>query len=216
MEVFDGIVGKLALALGASWCAGLNLYATLAVLGLMARFVPGFTLPNELHLLASYWVIGPACAMYAIEFLADKVPAIDTAWDTVHTFIRVPAGAALAAAALGNVPPEVQMGAAVLGGTLALGSHTAKATTRVAAHGTGVSALVSPTASLVEDGLVIATVGMIAANPAIALGMTLMMIIGAGFMLYFLWNITRKVLRALMAGQPVRSEMPPRPPALTA
>lgn len=217
MEVFDGTIARIALALGASWCAGLNLYATVAVLGLMARYLPGFQIPHELALLASGWVIIPALFMYCVEFVADKVPAVDSAWDTVHTFIRVPAGAALAAAALGDVPPEVQMGAALVGGTLALGSHTAKATTRVAAHGTGISPLVSPTASLVEDGLVIATVGLLAAHPLLALGLTVLMMVAATVAFYFLWSIARRVLRSL-AGRPVevRPNLPPPPPAITA
>lgn len=215
MNIYDGIVAQLALALGASWCAGINLYATLAVLGIMARYLPGFQLPDEMAMLASGWVIIPAVFMYFIEFIADKVPAIDSAWDTIHTFIRVPAGAALAATAMGGVPPEVQVGAAILGGTLALGSHTAKATTRMAAHGTGVSPLVSPTASLVEDGLVIATVALLAANPVLALGLTLLMIIGAGFLLYFLWSIARTVLRSLMSRDTPR-DLPPPPPAIPA
>lgn len=216
MDIMDGITGKLAMALGASWCAGINLYATIAVLGLMARYVPGFELPPDMQILASGWVIFPALTLYCVEFIADKVPAVDSAWDTLHTFIRVPAGAALAAAALGDVPPEVQMGAALLGGTLALGSHTAKATTRVAAHGTGVSPIVSPTASLVEDGLVIATVGMIAANPVLALGMTVLMIIGAGFMLYFLWSITRRIFRALLSRDDSPGQLPPPSPGIPA
>ena len=215
MELYNGIVGQLALALGASWCAGINLYATIAVLGLMARYIPGFELPPDLEILASGWVVIPALAMYVIEFVADKVPAVDSAWDTLHTFIRIPAGAALAVAALGEVPAEVQMGAALLGGTLALGSHTAKATTRMAAHGAGVSPVVSPTASLVEDGLVIATVGLLAANPILTLGLTLMMIIGAGFLLYFLWSIARRVLRSF-TNRPSAGEMPPPPPAIPA
>lgn len=209
MELFDGIVGQLALAMGASWCAGLNLYATIAVLGLMVHFVPGFQLPPDLQVLASPWVIGPAVVMYCVEFFADKIPAVDSAWDTIHTFIRVPAGAALAAAALGDVPPEVQIGAAIIGGTLALGSHTAKATTRVAAHSTGTSPLVSPTASVVEDGLVIATIGLLATNPALALGLTVLMIIGAGFLLYFLWGITRRVFRSLMGRDIEVKQLPP-------
>lgn len=217
MEVFDGTVARLALALGASWCAGLNLYATVAVLGLMARYLPGFQVPQELALLASGWVIIPALFMYCVEFVADKVPAVDSAWDTLHTFIRVPAGAALAAAALGDVPPEVQMGAALVGGTLALGSHTAKATTRVAAHGTGISPLVSPAASLVEDGLVIATVGLLAAHPLLALGLTVLMMVAAAILFYFLWNIARRVLQSL-GGRPVevRPNLPPPPPAIPA
>lgn len=214
MSAYDGIVGQLALALGASWCAGINLYATVAVLGIMARYLPGFQLPEEMAVLASAWVIVPASLMYCVEFVADKVPAVDSAWDTVHTFIRVPAGAALAAAAMGDVPPEIQVGAAILGGTLALGSHTAKATTRMAAHGTGVSPVVSPTASLVEDGLVVATIGLLAANPLLALGLTALMIVGAALLIYFLWAIARRVLRSLTT----RSEdnLPPPPPAVTA
>jgi len=210
MDVYQGVVAKLALAMGASWCAGLNLYATLAVLGLMARFIPGFHLPPELAILASGWVIIPALAMYCVEFVADKVPAVDSAWDTLHTFIRVPAGAALAAAALGDVPPEVQMGAAIVGGTLALGSHAAKATTRMAAHSTGISPLVSPTASLVEDGLVVATVGLLAANPVLTISLTLLMMIGAGFLLYFLWSITRTVFRSICSRR--NSAQPQGPP----
>lgn len=216
MGIFEGIVGQLALAMGASWCAGINLYATVAMLGLMVHFVPGFELPPGLEVLASPWVIAPALVMYCAEFFADKIPAVDSAWDTIHTFIRVPAGAALAAAALGNVPPEVQVGAAILGGTLALGSHTAKATTRVAAHGTGVSALVSPTASLVEDGLVIATVGLLAANPLLTIGLTVMMMIGAGFLLYFLWNVTRRVFKAITGRGEAAPQTPPPPPAIMA
>lgn len=217
MGIFDGIVGQLALALGASWCAGINLYATVAVLGIMVHFVPGFQLPADMMVLASPWVIGPAVLMYCVEFFADKVPAVDSAWDTIHTFIRVPAGAALAAAALGNVPPEVQVGAAILGGTLALGSHTVKATTRVAAHGTGVSALVSPTASLLEDGLVIATVGLLAANPMLTIGMTVIMMVCAGFLMYFLWSIARRVFNTITGGRNTSvPQTPPPPPAVMA
>lgn len=212
MEIFDGIVAQLALALGASWCAGINLYATIAVLGLMAHYVPGFQLPPDMAVLASPWVIVPACLMYCVEFFADKVPAVDSAWDTIHTFIRVPAGAAMAAAALGDVPPEIQVGAAIIGGTLALGSHTTKATARVAAHGSGTSPLVSPTASLVEDGLVITTVAMIAANPALALLLTALMVIGAGFLMYFLWSIVRRVFRALTGRGTADGALPPPPP----
>lgn len=216
MGVFEGVVAQLALAMGASWCAGINLYATVAVLGLMVHFIPGFQLPPGMEVLASPWVIAPAVTLYCVEFFADKIPAVDSAWDTIHTFIRVPAGAALAAAAFVNVPPEVQVGAALLGGTLALGSHTAKATTRMAAHGSGTSALVSPTASLVEDGLVIATIGMLAANPLLALGMTVAMIIAAGFLLYFLWSVTRRLYRSLTVRNQPFEQLPPPPPTVTA
>ncbi|MGI8905292.1 MAG: DUF4126 domain-containing protein [Candidatus Sumerlaeaceae bacterium] len=193
MTPYESIISQLALALGASWCAGINLYATVAVLGLMSQYVPGFQLPQGLEVLGSPWVIVPALFMYCIEFVADKIPAVDSAWDTIHTFIRVPAGAALAAAAFGNVPPEVQVGAALIGGTLALGSHTAKATTRLAAHTTGTSPLVSPAVSLVEDGLVIGTIGLLAAHPLLSLSFTVAMIIAAGVLLYVFAGIFRKL-----------------------
>ena len=212
MSPFDSVVSQLALAFGASWCAGINLYATVAVLGLMSHYVPGFQLPPGLEVLGSPWVLLPAIFMYCVEFFADKIPAIDSGWDTIHTFIRVPAGAALAAAAFGNVPPEVQVGAALIGGTLALGSHTAKATTRLAAHTTGTSPLVSPTVSLVEDGLVIGTVGLLAAHPLLSLSATVLMIAVAGVLLYFFAGIVRKVWRGLMGRREATSASPPSSP----
>jgi hypothetical protein len=207
MEHLDGIIAQLALALGASWCAGINLYATVAVLGLMAHFVPGFTLPEGLTVLGSWYVIGPAIFMYCCEFFADKIPGVDSAWDTMHTFIRVPAGAALAAAAFGNVPTEFQVGAALIGGTLALGSHTAKATTRLAAHSTGTSPIISPTVSIVEDGLVIGTVGLLAAHPFLSLLMTIAMIGVASMLIYAFWSLAKKVIRA-MGGRKGASAVP--------
>jgi hypothetical protein len=197
MQHLETIVAQLALALGASWCAGINLYATLAVLGLMAQFVPGFTLPEGMAVVGSWYVIAPALFMYCCEFFADKIPGIDSAWDTVHTFIRIPAGAALAAAAVGQVPVEFQVGAALIGGTLAFGAHTAKATTRLAAHTTGTSPLVSPTVSMVEDGLVIGTVGLLATHPFLSLLVTLGMICVAGVLLVLFWTVAKKAFRLL-------------------
>jgi len=197
MVEYQNLIAHLALAMGASWCAGINLYATLAVLGLMANYVPGFHLPPDLAILGSPYVMLPALFMYCVEFFADKIPAIDSAWDTIHTFIRVPAGAILAAAALGSVPPELQVGAAMIGGTLALGAHTTKATARVAAHATGTSLLISPAASIVEDGLVIGTVSLLAAHPFLSIGMTILMIIASALLLKTLWSVARKVIQSL-------------------
>lgn len=199
----ETIITTVALALGASWCAGLNLYATIAVLGLMHRYVDGFTLPEQLQVLGSDWVIWPALFMYCVEFLADKIPTIDTAWDTLHTFVRVPAGAVLAAAALGDVPEEVRFGAALIGGTLAFGSHAAKASTRVAAHGSGTSPLVSPAASVVEDGLVVGTLTLAAVSPLVAIGLVVAMIVAAGLLLAAFWTIFRCLLKSFGRRQPV-------------
>jgi hypothetical protein len=218
MTPYESVISQLALALGASWCAGINLYATVAVLGLMAHYVPGFHLPQGLEVLGSPWVIGPAVFMYCVEFFADKVPAVDSAWDTVHTFIRVPAGAALAAAALGNVPPELQVGAGILGGTLALGAHTAKATTRLAAHSTGTSPIVSPTVSMLEDGLVIGTVGLLASHPLMSMMITVLMIGAASMMLYFFGGLVYKVWLRITgrSTSAVAARSVPPPPATTA
>ncbi|MCB2154490.1 DUF4126 domain-containing protein [bacterium] len=192
MEVF----GTLALALGASWCAGINLYATVCVLGLMSRYT-GFDLPPDLMVLEHTWVIGVAGVMYCIEFVADKVPAVDSAWDTVHTFLRVPAGVVIAAMALGDVPMELQVIAGMVGGTLAATAHTTKATTRVAAHSTGTSPILSPIISVGEDALVVGTVALIAANPVLSLFIVALMMIAAYFILKTCWRITRSVFRTL-------------------
>ncbi len=211
----ESIVATLALALGASWCAGLNLYATVAVLGLMHRYVGGFQLPEHLELLASNWVLFPALVMYCAEFLADKIPGFDTVWDGIHTFIRIPAGAALAAASFGDVPPEVQFAAALVGGTLAFGSHAVKASTRIASHSTGTSPLVSPAASLVEDGLVIGTLTLAAVSPMVSIGLTVLMIVVAALLLKAFWTIFKRLIASFSQGRrsPSLQGAGTRPPA---
>lgn len=201
------LISTIALTLGAGWCSGMNLYATVAVLGLMHRHT-GFELPAGMEAVASDVVLWPALFLYVVEFFADKVPAIDTAWDTVHTFIRVPAGAVLAAMALGPVPLEWQLLAGLVGGSLALGSHATKTTTRVAAHGSGTSPLVSPTVSLAEDGLVVGTLALIAAYPWLGLAALLVMMIGAACLMALLWVVARRAFRLLMGKRPPSGPVP--------
>ncbi|MFM2128755.1 MAG: hypothetical protein RL477_301 [Pseudomonadota bacterium] len=124
------IVQPIAVALGASWASGINLYAailTLGVLGITGNIV----LPPDLAILANPLVIAAAGLMYAVEFFADKVPGVDSLWDTIHTFIRIPAGAVLAAGAVGQMGPGVEIAAALVGGALAASTHATKAGTRV-------------------------------------------------------------------------------------
>src|SRR5438105_7703761 len=122
-------LSTLGVAMGSAWLSGINLYATAATLGLLQRF--GFVhLPGELGVLANWWVIGVAASMYVIEFAADKIPAVDSVWDVVHTFIRVPAGAAMAAAAFSHADPVVRIIALLAGGGVALSSHGTKAAVR--------------------------------------------------------------------------------------
>ena len=122
-------IHTLAIAMGASWVSGINLYASVATLGLLSRFA-NLRLPGELEVLTNWWVIGIAGVLFLIEFFADKVPIVDSTWDVVHTFIRVPAGAVLAATAFGEFDKSVQVIAFLLGGGLALSSHGTKAATR--------------------------------------------------------------------------------------
>ena len=124
---------SLGFAMGSAWLSGINLYATVAVLGLLHHFHLA-RLPGQLGVLGEWWIIGLAAALYCIEFVADKIPAVDSAWDVVHTFIRVPAGAALASAAFSNADMSVRIVALLLGGGIALTSHGTKATIRAAAN----------------------------------------------------------------------------------
>jgi hypothetical protein len=124
---------SLGRTLGFSLTSGVNLYATVAVLGLAARF-QWVTLPPQYQVFNSDWVIGGALALYAIEFIADKIPWIDSLWDTVHTVIRPLGGAAVAIATVGDASPEYQTLIGIVGGAVAAGSHLTKASARVAAN----------------------------------------------------------------------------------
>jgi uncharacterized protein DUF4126 len=143
------LISTLAIAMGSAWVSGINLYACVATLGLLSRFAH-LPLPGELTVLTSWWVIGVAATLYVIEFVADKVPWIDSTWDVIHTFIRVPAGAVLAAGAFGDFDRSIQVIALLVGGGLALSSHGTKAATRAVLNASPepVSNFV---ASLVED-----------------------------------------------------------------
>jgi uncharacterized membrane protein len=123
----------LGFAMGSAWLSGINLYATVATLGLLQRF-HFVQLPGELSYLSHPWVLATALTLFVVEFVADKIPAIDSAWDVVHTFIRVPAGAILAASAFAHFDPKIRLMALLMGGTIALSSHGAKAATRLAAN----------------------------------------------------------------------------------
>ncbi|HVE58555.1 MAG TPA: DUF4126 domain-containing protein [Pyrinomonadaceae bacterium] len=123
----------LTLALGSAWTSGINLYATVTVLGLLQKFGAA-KLPGGLDVLDNWWIIGIAGGLYLIEFVADKVPYVDSVWDVVHTFIRVPAGAAVAYAATTQDATAVNVIATLLGGGLALSSHGTKAALRAGAN----------------------------------------------------------------------------------
>jgi len=153
------LISTIALAMGASWTSGINLYASVATLGLLSRFA-GLHLPGELDVVTNWWVIGIASALYCVEFFADKVPWIDSTWDLIHTFIRVPAGAVLAAAAFGDLDKSIQAIALLLGGGLALSSHGTKAATRAVLN-TSPEPVSNVVASVIED--IVAVLSIVAA-----------------------------------------------------
>src|SRR5918995_3151833 len=129
MEALAG----LGRTLGFSFAAGINLYATVAILGLASRY-GWVSLPDQFRVFDNDLVIGAALVLYVVEFVADKVPWVDSMWDAVHSVIRPVGGALIAVATLGDASPAVEGLAALLGGTLAAGSHFTKAGTRVAAN----------------------------------------------------------------------------------
>ena len=123
------IVSTIAMAAGLSWASGLRLYAVIFTVGVLGKM--GFVvLPEHLQILARDGVLAASAFMLAMEFLADKIPVVDSLWDSIHTFIRIPAGALLAAGAVAHLSPEWAFLAALLGGTLTSGSHFTKAGSR--------------------------------------------------------------------------------------
>lgn len=192
----------LSLALGSAWTSGINLYATVTVLGLLQKF--NLThLPGGLDVLDNWWIIGIAGFLYAIEFFADKIPYVDSVWDVIHTFIRVPAGALMAYAATNQTDASVMTIATLLGGGLALSSHGTKAAVRATAN-------LSPEPvsnwilSIVED--IIAFIGTILAVFAPVLIAIVLILFG----IFFIWFAPKVIcafkrifnaIRAIFAGE---------------
>lgn len=180
------LISTIAIAMGASWVSGINLYAAVATLGLLGRFTH-LQLPGELEALTSWWVIGIAVVLYVIEFVADKVPYVDSTWDVIHTFIRVPAGAVLAASAFGDFDRSIQVIALLLGGGLALSSHGTKAATRAMLN-TSPEPVSNWVASIAEDVLAVVSVAVSVFVPVL-----IFVIVGAGLVISFL--VFRRILR---------------------
>ncbi len=186
-------VANLALALGSSLTAGLNLYITVLTLGLMQRF-DILHLPSGLEPLSHTWVLATAAVLLVIEFAADKVPYLDSTWDAIHTFIRVPAGAVLAASALGDVPGPVLWGAALLGGTVAFTSHSAKASTRLAVNSTP-EPFSNWFLSFAEDGLSLIVLWLVSNHPFLAVLVSAILICLFLAVIYFFYRFFRMIFR---------------------
>jgi len=189
------LISTIAIAMGSAWVSGINLYACVATLGLLSRFAH-LKLPGELEVVTNGWVIGVALVLYVIEFVADKVPWVDSTWDVIHTFIRIPAGAVLAAAAFGDFDRSIQVIALLLGGGLALSSHGTKAATRAVLN-TLPEPLTNAVVSVGED--ILAIVSIVA---AVFFPVLLFVIVAAGLLvsiylfnrvIRFFRSVTRKI-----------------------
>lgn len=188
MEALDQISTTLALSMGLAWASGINLYATLFTLGYLAN-TGNIDLPPDLQVVANPLVLGAAGLMYCIEFFADKVPGVDTGWDTLHTFVRIPAGAMLAAGAVGDLNPAVELAAAILGGGMAAGSHVTKAGSRVLIN-TSPEPFTNWTASVAEDVAVIGGVWACLNHPVAFL---VALVLFIGLMIWLLPKIWRGI-----------------------
>jgi hypothetical protein len=185
--------------MGTAWTSGINLYATVAALGI-ANLAQLIQLPPNLQVLSHPAVIGVACTMYVIEFFADKVPYVDSGWDVLHTFIRVPAGAILAARTLGDMNPALELAALLAGGSIALAAHGMKATTRLA-----INASPEPfsnwAASVAEDLTVLGSIWMIFNHPIV------MIILVVSFLTLMVWLLPKLFRLAKRGFQALRNKI---------
>ena len=179
------IVQSLSLAGGLAWASGIRLYAVLFSAGLLGNL--GYlALPATLQPLENPWVIGIAGALFAVEFLADKIPIVDSIWDGIQTFIRIPAGAVLAALAMGEHPPELMLVAGLLGGSIAAGTHLAKAGGRALIN-TSPEPFSNVATSLGEEAMVAGGLYAAIYHPVVFL------IILGGFVILLIWLLPKLI-----------------------
>jgi hypothetical protein len=190
-----GTIEALSLAMGTAWTSGINLYATVAALGIANR-MEMIHLPQNLEVLSHPGVIAIACVMYVIEFFADKVPYVDTGWDALHTFIRVPAGAILAAQSLGDMNPALEFMALLAGGSVSLVAHGTKATARLA-----INASPEPfsnwIASFTEDVTVFGSIWLMFNHPIIMLILVLTFLAVVAWLAPKIYRMAKRGFQAL-------------------
>jgi len=188
----------VALAAAIGWASGIRLYAVLFVLGGLG-YLHWIELPGGLAVLAHPWVLAASGFMFCVEFFADKVPGVDTVWDVVHTFIRIPAGAALAASVFGDSSAAATLAAAILGGSLAAGSHFAKAGSRAVIN-TSPEPFSNWAASFGEDLAVGTLLWLVFAYPIAALVVLALLVAFTIWLIVKLARVIRALLRKLTGG----------------
>jgi hypothetical protein len=191
------LLAQLGVATGAAAASGLRLYGTVAALGLLDR-LGVLHLPPGLAVLAHPAIIALAGTLYVAEFVADKVPAVDTVWDAVHTFVRIPAGAVLAFALLADVAEPWRTAAALLAGAVALSAHGLKASARLAVNASP-EPFTNWGLSFSEDLVVVGVLWLIAAHPLVALGVALAVLVVGAVAASWIVRALRRVVRGRAA-----------------
>jgi hypothetical protein len=190
-----GTIEALSLAMGTAWTSGINLYATVAALGIANR-MEMIHLPQNLEVLSHPGVIAIACVMYFIEFFADKVPYVDTGWDALHTFIRVPAGAILASRSLGDMNPALELMALLAGGSIALVAHGTKASARLA-----INASPEPfsnwATSIAEDVTVFGSLWLMFNHPIVMMVLVVLFIALVAWLVPKIYRLAKRGFQAL-------------------
>ena len=185
------ITQTIALTMGVAWASGINLYAAILMLGIMGA-TGNMVLPTDLQILTDPMVMGAAGLMYLVEFFTDKVPGVDTGWDGISTFIRIPAGAILAAGVMGDVSPAAQLAAGIAGGTLTAGTHATKAGTRVLIN-TSPEPVSNWFTSVGEDVAVILGLWTALSHPVLFIALLILFILFMIWALPRLWRSIKKV-----------------------
>jgi hypothetical protein len=180
----------LGRTMGFSLAAGVNLYATVAILGLASRY-QWVQLPDQFKSFDNPWIIGAAGVLYVVEFVADKVPWVDSIWDSIHTLIRPIGGAVIAVASLGDASPGLTGAIALLGGVVSASSHATKASTRVVAN-TSPEPFSNWFLSLAGDGFVIGLMFIALQYPLIALGVSIAILIVIVMIARSIWKWLRR------------------------
>ena len=187
------MIQTIALSAGLAWASGLRLYLVVFLAGVLSYF--GYLqLPASLAMLQNPLVIGVAGLMAFAELIADKIPAFDSLWDSIQTFIRIPAGALLAAFAMGEVDPAWTVAAGLIGGTITAGTHFAKAGSRLAIN-TSPEPFSNWRAAFGEEGMLLAGLWTMLASPVLFLGLLAVFLVIAGFMLFKLWGFVGRLVR---------------------
>lgn len=218
MEQLDQISNTLAMSMGAAWASGVNLYAAILVMGLLGQ-TGNIVLPEQLEILTHPLVLAAAGLMYLVEFVADKIPGVDSGWDAIHTFVRIPAGALLAAGAVGDISPALSLAAGIVGGGLAAGTHATKAGSRVLINASP-EPFTNWGASIGEDVAVVAGLWAALHHPWVFLALLLIFIVLVIWLLPKLWRGIKKAFAWLSrlfrpaSQEPQESQISHAPPTV--